>query len=160
VKVKVEALAPESGIHAVTGFSRRSQVLTWSRPERRVDADHPSCQTAASTVTPHFDVRPAVVDEWPRFVAAALVVGPGAGKRLTYADSVAFFTALGIPAPEVTVVVLVVDALEAGATNTSPTSARTPGTADRGRRQSRRPPGLGGQYARSNAVTTANPSSG
>ena len=52
--------------------------------------------------------RPAL-----RIGAAALLFGPGVSKFITYDQSVAFFTTLGLPAPEL--LVLVVGGLEIGA---------------------------------------------
>jgi uncharacterized membrane protein YphA (DoxX/SURF4 family) len=51
--------------------------------------------------------RPAL-----RIGAAALLFGPGVSKFITYDQSVTFFTRLGLPAPEV--LVLVVGGIEIG----------------------------------------------
>lgn len=48
-----------------------------------------------------------------RIGTAALLFGPGVGKFITYDRSVSFFTTLGLPAPEL--LVLVVGGLEVGA---------------------------------------------
>lgn len=57
-----------------------------------------------------------VVPEWSpsvlRYGVVGLVAPPGLGKFLAYGDSVAFFTALGIPAPRVAV--LLVGVVELG----------------------------------------------
>lgn len=58
-----------------------------------------------------------VVPDWTpvvlRYGVIGLVAPPGLGKFLTYSDSVAFFTALSIPSPEI--MVPVVGAVELGA---------------------------------------------
>lgn len=62
-------------------------------------------------------VRSFTVPEWVpdilRYGIIGLVAPPGIGKFLTYSQSVDFFATLGIPSPEITV--LLVGAIELGA---------------------------------------------
>lgn len=61
-----------------------------------------------------FPYQPFQVPEWTpsilRITIIGLVVPPGVGKFLTYTQSVNFFTSLGIPSPEL--MVLLVGAIE------------------------------------------------
>lgn len=60
----------------------------------------------AGPQVPSVGIRPSQILTVFRIGSAGLLLGPGVGKFLTYRRSVAFFSAIGLPAPEALVVVV------------------------------------------------------